>query len=317
MKAEEGVRDLLKFWYWLGFIGLLAFAQANAQPVIGPAEQSEFECVIEPEQVVKLASPVVGVIARLDVDRGDLVRKGQVLGKLEDAVEAATLELERARATNEFSVKSAETRLQFFRHKHERADELHKKSISSLAALEEALTDAKVGEQQLKEAQLALDIAQLEVRRAEEVVNQRTLRSPIDGVVMERLLVPGEYRNEQSPVLTLAQIDPLRVEVFVPTAYYGQIRVGTQAEIRPEKPVGGVHTATVTVVDNVLDAASGTFGVRLRLPNSKLLLPAGIRCKVQFEMRTTQTALGSATIAPASPELATAIPALAEKPTQR
>jgi hypothetical protein len=119
---------------------------------------------------------------------------------------------------------------------------------------------------------------------------------------MERLLAPGEYRDEQSPVLTLAQIDPLRVEVFVPTAYYGQIQVGTEAQIRPEKPIGGIHKATVTVVDRVLDAASGTFGVRLRLPNSKLLLPAGIRCKVKFEMRTAQSAQEGAsptrTIAP-------------------
>ncbi|MFO1098474.1 MAG: efflux RND transporter periplasmic adaptor subunit [Xanthobacteraceae bacterium] len=273
----------------LGFLGVSAFIPAGAEPAIGLAEQSEFECVIEPEQVVKLASQAVGVIARLDVDRGDLVRKGQVLGKLEDSVEAATLELERARATNVFSVKSAESRLQFFRRKLDRADELYKKSISSRAALEEASTDAEVGEQQVKEAKLAFDIARLEVRRAEEVVNQRMLRSPIDGVVIERLLAPGEYRDEQSPVLTLAQIDPLRVEVFVPTAYYGRIQAGTEAEIRPEKPIGGIHKATVTVVDRVLDAASGTFGVRLKLPNSELLLPAGIRCKVRFEMRTAQT----------------------------
>ena len=276
-------------WLLLGLLGILVPAPTNGEPTIAPAEQSEFECVIEPEQVVKLASPAVGVIARLDVDRGDLVRKGQVLGKLEDGVEAATLELARARATNVFSVKSAETRLQFFRHKQERADELHKKNINSLAELEQASTEAKVSEQELKEARLAVDIAQLEVRRAEEVVDQRMLRSPVNGIVIERLLVPGEYRDEKSPVLTLAQIDPLRVEVFVPTAYYGQIQVGTEAEIRPEKPIGGIHKATVTVVDRVLDAASGTFGVRLRLPNSKLLLPAGIRCKVKFEMRTAQT----------------------------
>ena len=88
----------------------------------------------------------------------------------------------------------------------------------------------------------------------------------------------------ESPVLTLAQIDPLRVEVFVPTAYFGQIRVDSKAEVRPEQPVGGVHIATVTVVDRVLDAASGTFGVRLALPNPHLTLPGGIRCKVTFVM---------------------------------
>jgi len=224
------------------------------------------------------------VIARLDVDRGDIVRQGQIVGKLEDGVEAATLALAQARATNEYVSKSYEARLQFLRSKYNRLNDLHSKAISSQASLEEADAEAKVAEQQLKEAKLNREVAYLEIQHAEAVLKQRTLRSPIDGVVVERLLVPGEYQNEQTPILTLAQIDPLRVEVFVSTAYYGQIRAGSKAEVRPEQPVGGAHAAVVTVVDRVLDAASGTFGVRLALPNPDLLLPAGIACKVSFEM---------------------------------
>jgi RND family efflux transporter MFP subunit len=274
---------------WCLFLSASLLPKADADPTAGVrSAPMEFECVIEPQQVVKLASPVVGVIAQLDVDRGDLVHQGQVVGKLEDGVETATLALARARATNEFPVKSAEARLQYLRRKHERASELHTKAIGSLATLEEAQAEAKVADQQLNEARLAREIARLEVAHAEEVVKQRTLRSPINGVVVERLLVPGEYRNEQSPVLTLAQIDPLRVEVFVPTAYYGQIRNDSKAEIFPENPVGGIYSATVEVVDRVLDAASSTFGVRLSLPNPDLRLPAGIRCKVRFEMNSQE-----------------------------
>ena len=115
------------------FAGLLIHANASAGRG-NPATQTEFECVIEPQQIVKLANPVVGVIAQLDVDRGDLVHKGQIVGKLEDGVEAATLALARVRATNESPVKSAEARLQFLRRKHERANELHTKEIGTLAA---------------------------------------------------------------------------------------------------------------------------------------------------------------------------------------
>jgi RND family efflux transporter MFP subunit len=262
---------------------LLTGSAAMSQTPAPVAAAREFDCVIEPQQIVKLASPVVGMIARLDVDRGDIVRQDQVVGKIADGVEAAALALARARATNDSTVKSAEARLKFLRHKHERLDELHTKFVSSLAALQEAEAEARVAEQQLKEAQLNKEIARLEVTYAEEVLNQRTLRSPINGVVIERLLVPGEYRNDQSPILTLAQIDPLKVEVFVPTAYW-QIRIDSMAEVRPEQPVGGIHIATVTVVDSVLDAASGTFGVRLALPNPHLTLPGGIRCKVTFVM---------------------------------
>jgi RND family efflux transporter MFP subunit len=275
---------------------VLAATSAKAEePPVQTPEKSEYECVIEPQQLVKVASPVVGVIARLDVDRGDVVHRGQILGMLENGVETATLALAEARATNKSPVKSAEARLQFLRLKYARVEALQKKSISSLEALQEAEAEVHVAEWQLKEAELAMEIARLEVQHAEEIVNQRTLRSPINGVVVERLLYPGEYRNEQTPILTLAEIDQLRVEVFLPIARYNEVHVGGKAQVRPEPPVGGAYAATVTVVDRVLDAASGTFGVRLALPNPDFLLPAGIRCKISFETQTareTTSALG-------------------------
>jgi len=270
----------------LGCLLFLVASGARAQT----ADIPELDCVIEPQQVVKLATPVVGVLARVDVDRGDVVHKGQVLGKLEDGLEQATLKLARARAGNDFAIKAAQARLELLRRKNDRAGQLVAKNIVAQATAEEADSDANVAEQQVKEAELNQEIARLEVGQAEEQVKQRTLVSPIDGVVTERLLVPGEYRNEQSPVLTLAQIDPLRVEVFVPTSQYGRIAIGSTAEVHPQQPIGGSYSAAVTVVDQVLDAASGTFGVRLALPNPAGRLPAGIRCKVQF-----QAAAGPAT----------------------
>jgi RND family efflux transporter MFP subunit len=264
----------------LGCTLLPAFAHANENK-----ENTRFDCVIEPQQMVKLASPVVGIIARLDVDRGDVVTKGQVLGKLEDGVEEAALALATARARNDYTIKATEARLQFLRGKHGRAGQLMAKSFASQAVAEEAQAEARVAEEQLSEAKLNLEIAKLEVWRSEELLKQRRLYSPIDGIVVERLLVPGEYRNEQTPILTLAEMNPLRVEAFLPTAFFGQIDVGNEARVSPEQPIGGSHTAVVTVVDHVLDAASGTFGVRLRLPNPTLNLPAGIRCQIEFKLQ--------------------------------
>src|SRR5689334_2481993 len=103
---------------------LAVLPSSGAMSQSGPTPAaSEFECVIEPQQTVKLASPVVGVIARIDVDRGDVVRQGQILGKIEDGVEAAMLALARARATNEYTEKSAEARMRFLRRKYGRLDE--------------------------------------------------------------------------------------------------------------------------------------------------------------------------------------------------
>jgi RND family efflux transporter MFP subunit len=274
---------------YLSFIILLVWPVARPEASRANATSPEFDCVIEPQQVVKLASPVVGVIARLDVDRGDVVRHGQIVGKLEDGVEAAALELAKARAGNEHTIKAIQARLNFLRRKHTRLDELYSKAVGSLASLDEAEAEAKAVAEQLKEAGLSKELARLQMQHAEQILYQRTLRSPVNGIVVERLLVPGEYRNEQTPILTLAQIDVLRIEVFVPTAYYGQIVQGSKARVMPEQPIEGTYSATVTVVDRVHDAASGTFGVRLSMPNEDLRLPAGIRCKISFQLARPDT----------------------------
>jgi multidrug efflux pump subunit AcrA (membrane-fusion protein) len=118
--------------------------------------------------------------------------------------------------------------------------------------------------------------------RASEVLKQRTILSPIDGVVVERTLGPGEYAFDQTHLLTVSQIDPLNVEVFVPLSQFRRIRVGASAEVYPEDPVGGRYSANVTVVDRVFDAASGTIGIRLELPNPEYAIPAGLKCQVRF-----------------------------------
>jgi multidrug resistance efflux pump len=108
------------------------------------------------------------------------------------------------------------------------------------------------------------------------------IRSPINGVVVERTLGPGEYAYDQSHLMTVSQIDPLYVEVYVPLSQFGRIRLGMSAEVYPEDPVGGRYAAIVVVVDQVFDAASGTIGIRLELPNPDYALPAGLKCRARF-----------------------------------
>ena len=83
--------------------------------------------------------------------------------------------------------------------------------------------------------------------------------------------------------MKIASLDPLYVEVIVPASYYGVIKKGALAEIIPEESLGGKYSARVVIVDQVMDAASGTFGVRLVLSNPGEKLPAGVKCRVLFK----------------------------------
>ena len=99
--------------------------------------------------------------------------------------------------------------------------------------------------------------------------------------MVERLKSAGEYPDD-GPILTLAQLDPLNVEVLLPASEFGSIKPGMKARVSPEAPLEGSYAAVVKIVDRVVDASSGMFGVRLELPNPDHKLPGGLRCTVSF-----------------------------------
>jgi RND family efflux transporter MFP subunit len=248
------------------------------------AAAQEFDCMIEARQAVEIRSPVEAVIERVHVRRGDTVKRGQLLVTLASGPERAVLELAESRAQMLGELKSAEARLDIASKKAQRADELFKQQFISANARDEAQAELQLATEEVRRVRETQKLNQLEAKRAAEVVAMRSIRSPLAGVVVEVMLKPGEFGaiTFKDPIMRLAEIDPLHVEVVLPVSQYGQVKQGQKASVMPEAPVGGRYNTTVKLVDKVVDAASGTFGVRLELRNEKLGIPAGVRCRVQF-----------------------------------
>ncbi|MGQ0659097.1 MAG: efflux RND transporter periplasmic adaptor subunit [Chromatiales bacterium] len=258
--------------------------------LVGPARAEplpELEGLLEPDVTVELASPVPGVIQAIEVDRSDLVSKDQVLARLQDSVQQAQVELARARVGFDGEISAKKAALEFAERKFARTAELYDKKVVALDAKDEAEARARVAQQELRAATEKKELAGYELQLAQKELELRSVRSPIDGVVMERLVSPGSHVDD-APILRIAGVDPLRVEVVVPVNYFGAIAPGMQARVIPEVPVTGPHVATVTRVDKVVDAASGTFSVRLSLPNPGRRLPSGLKCRVIFHSGLTQ-----------------------------
>jgi RND family efflux transporter MFP subunit len=265
-------------------VATLAVAVLVAAIPAPPAQAQTLDCLINPYLVVSVSFPTDGVLNTVKVDRGDVVTQGQVLATLESSVERSNVELAAARARADSGLKANQVKLDFGVRKFRRTDEMFKKDLVPLKDLDEAETQKILAEIGLLEARENRELAELDLARAQAALAQRMLKSPVHGIVTERLLSAGEF-VKGTPVVKLAQIHPLRVEVIAPVALLGKITTGMLAEVVPEAPVGGTYSARVTVVDRVVDAASGTFGVRLDLPNPGLRLPAGLKCKVRFPGR--------------------------------
>lgn len=241
----------------------------------------ELDCVIEPHMVVDLASRVDGIVETIEVDRGDVVTADQVLVKLDSGVEQAAVASAQVRATASAELKANNVSVEFAQRRRDRLEALFIDKAVSRDQMDEISTETDLTKLQLQQAEENRRIAELELRQSLEILKRHTIRSPIDGVVVQRYLSPGESTEDQ-PILRVAQVDPLRVEVIVPVAAFGSLEVGQEAIVSPEAPKEGDFPATVTIVDRVADAASGTFRVRLSLPNPDYSVPSGLNCRVRF-----------------------------------
>jgi RND family efflux transporter MFP subunit len=268
-RARRGGRMLATFSAMLGCsVGALADEQA-------------LDCLLEPYVVVDVSSAVEGVIEKIYVDRNDVVRQGQLLVELDSEVEKTQVNLARTRAGMRTNIDLRATELAFHQRNLDRLRELYASDTISLHVKDQAETDTSKSRLQLRNAEDSQTLAQLELEKAQAILALRTMRSPIDGVVVARNKVAGEFVEDQS-ILRLAQLDPLKVEVIVPVEMFGSISEGMQAQVQLEYYNDPAQKAIVTLVDKVIDPASGTFDVRAELPNPGHIIPSGLRCTVQF-----------------------------------
>jgi RND family efflux transporter MFP subunit len=240
-------------------------------------------CLIQPYQEADIGSQVVGVIDHVLVERGDYVKKGQPVAQLNSDVERAALAHAKLRAEATADLRAAASNHEFAQKKKVRTDDLYQKNFVSQQATDQASTEAQVAEMKLRQAREQARMAQQELALAQAQLAQRTIRSPLNGVVVEKYLSEGE-RVEEKAVVKVATIDPLKVEVIVPASYFSKIKQGMGAKVKPEMAETGAQAAKVVVVDKVIDAASNSFRVRLELPNPNNQLPPGLRCKVDFDL---------------------------------
>jgi RND family efflux transporter MFP subunit len=266
----------------LGMVSLLTVS-AGFYALSAPAVWATgMACVITPYDEISIGTPIEGLIQTVPVDRGDWVTKGQVILTLESSFEEATVALAKAKAEAEAALKSSQLKMGFTSRKLERAQELFKTNSIAQHEVDEAQTEKGLAETAYREASEHKRQAELELNRAAAALQLRTIRSPISGVVVDRLLSPGELARQQTPVMKLAQLNPLRVEVFAPLSLLGKLKTGMRAEVRPEGKGQPVLQAKVVVVNKVVDSASGTFGVRLEMPNPNNAISAGLACTVEF-----------------------------------
>jgi len=267
------------------FLKLLHASLLASTLLNGFSRAADLDCMIKPDMYIELSSPVAGVLETVFVEKGDHVSKGQVLAQLEASIESARVDQAKLDAFLDSDLHQRKVQLEYAIRNRDRYKGLILNNSISQIEKDKVETEVALAEIEMKKAREQKKSAALSLALANAQLQIKTIKSPIDGIVIDRYAMIGESVNDRA-IMKLAQINPLRVELIAPTEYFGIIKQGMEVDIRPERPANKVFKATVSTVDQLIDPASGSFSVRLALPNPDDEVVGGVNCLASFDFQT-------------------------------
>jgi RND family efflux transporter MFP subunit len=246
------------------------------------ASAREIDGFTEPYRDIDVAAPEMGQIDRLAVREGDRVKAGQVLARLDDEVWKASLEVARAAMESAGRVEAAEAELRLCQETLVKLTALHERDHATQQEVDRALAQRDVAEARVKAAQEELLVKAREYERADVQLKQRSVLSPVDGIVTQIYKDEGEFVSpSDAVVIRVVQLDPLLIVFSVPVTDLDNLAVNTKVQVRVDavdKPVEG----TVEFVSPTTDAQSGTTRVRVKIANPGEAIRSGANCHLML-----------------------------------
>jgi RND family efflux transporter MFP subunit len=261
----------------LAFTSPTVIAQPPAAPdAVSPQPAPIYEGLALPSQQVILSAPLDGIVQAIAVDEGDTVQPDQPLVEMDDRLQRVVVEASQLRANSDAEVRRSELVMQEARIMHDRA----KQAFEADAASEWEVRRAKLQVEQAQAAnQAAVEakaLAQVQLRLEQQRLEQYKLLAPFDGIVIHVRAEVGATVSKADPILSLAKLDPLEAELFLPVELFGQLAVGGLYHLDAAQPVNAQLTGRLKTVDPIIDSASQTFRCVFTIPNPQSKLPAGM-----------------------------------------
>lgn len=245
------------------------------------SEIQTLDCVIQPSELIEVGSAEAGIIENIYFDRSQHVKIGDHLVQLDARVERMDTHLAAKKANTNTAVELRDSILKLGYKTRNRTEDLLNDDLIPKQEIDKIDNDIRIAELNLKLEKENRELAEINYERSLAILDRRSIVSQIDGVVVKRYKSVGERVNDD-PILRIAKLDPLHVETVLPIKYLPDIKTGMTATVLPTISASS-QQAIITVIDQVMDAASGTFGVRLSMKNPDYSIPAGVLCQVSFD----------------------------------
>ena len=200
-------------------------------------------------QEIDVKSQIAGQIDRVSVNRGTVVRRGQLL---------ATIDARGTRA----QAASAEASLQAAERDLRAADTLYKAGA--------------ISERDFVQAKVARDAASAQLAQSRETLGRASVTSPISGVISDRMIEPGEAVQTATSLFTVVNTDSLELAGRIAPADVGGVRVGQSVKLTLDAYSGRSIMGRVARIEPVAETGTRQVAVYVHVPNSGHELVAGL-----------------------------------------
>ena len=230
-KKRDNIKDTEKK------VPLVKVTTIKTQPF---TESYKFIGVLKPYETAKLSSEEGGIITYIGKDKGNYVRKGEVVIKLLKDQDYATYE-------------QMQAQYNLAKDNFERISNLY----SQGAATEQQYTNSK----------LQLDVAEKSKNIYEVRLRKGTIVSPINGIVDAKLMSVGEMSSPGAPILSIVDVSRLKVNVGIPEKYMSYISKGKTLDITFDVFPDEVYKGVVSYIAPDINASSRTFDIEMVIKN--------------------------------------------------
>jgi RND family efflux transporter MFP subunit len=233
-----------------------------------------------PNEDVKVSALVAGRVNTLRAAEGDSVTKGQVLAELD----RQPLEDQRRQAAA--AVEQAKAQLENARLNLQRNQQMFERGIAAGKEVEDARTALAAAQAALEQANAALSTANRNVERA-------TVRSPISGQVVKRMVNVGEQVDGTAaqPIIEIANLDRVELAANVPAEHLGRIHAGQTATVVTDAFEGKSFPGGVIAIAPAVDATTNAGLVRIRITNAGRALKVGMFAEAHIALDEHKDAL--------------------------
>jgi len=227
------------------------------------------------EQEVKIFSKIPDRILKFEKDEGDYVRRGDVLVRIKAS------QIEQAVAQAKASLVSAQAQLANFATEYDRAKRLYKENAMSKQQYDGVET-------QYEAAQALVEQAEAGLKQAQSSLADATIVSPISGIIGIRNYEQGDMASGPLPLVTLVQMERVKVEVNVPEQDLGQLKPGLCAELTVLSYPETTFQGTIYKIRPVLDPMSRMGKVEIMVDNKNYRLKPGMFAEVKICVNTLE-----------------------------